>query len=326
MSGKAQTIVEVAESKIGDPYVFGAWGEPCTPAIRKQYAGYNPQHANNIRKKCAVLNGSASSCAGCAWDGHLCYDCRGFTYFLLKQVGIKLSGGGATSQWNTSGNWAAKGKIADGMPDLVCCVFKQSGTTMQHTGMHVGGGEIIHCSSGVQHGKTTDKGWTHWAVPDGLYTEQELKEAGVVKLRKTLKKGVNGEEVKQLQEMLNGLGFKLDTDGKFGTMTLGAVATFQEQNGLDADGVVGAKTWAAIEAALVAAETAKAGAICSTTGTMASNPEAEHSVSGLTTDDPESEVEKLQDELSALEKTLNGIRGVVADLIEDFERLKYAIK
>jgi hypothetical protein len=63
-----------------------------------------------------------------------------------------------------------KGTINE-MPDVVCCVFKKSGNTMEHTGMHVGGGRIIHCSVNVQEGSTSDKGWTHYAIPAGLYKD-----------------------------------------------------------------------------------------------------------------------------------------------------------
>lgn len=329
MNEKEKIIVEAAKSKLGDPYVFGAWGEECAPAIRKQYAGYNPAHAANIKKKCQVLNGDKSSCAGCKWEGHLCYDCRGFTYYLLKQVGIYLQGAGATSQWNAKVNWDAKGAIKDGLPDLVCCLFKANGSTMEHTGMHIGSGDIIHCSSGVQTGRVTDKGWTHWAVPKGLYSEDELKNAGVVKKMQTIRKGDNGETVKFLQETLGKLGFSLEADGKFGSQTMGAVATFQEQNGLTVDGIVGAKTWAALDAALAAYEEKQALTMKEAVQHIAdvmSNPESEHGSSGLTTDEPESKVEQLQDEIAALKKTLDGVRGVVQDLVEVVERLKYAVK
>ncbi len=97
----------------------------------------------------------------------------------LRRFGLDIAGGGATSQYNTASNWVKRGTI-EKMPDLPCCVFKQSGGKMQHTGYHIGGGRIIHCSAGVQEGKITDKGWTHYAVPVGLYTAEELAAAGVV--------------------------------------------------------------------------------------------------------------------------------------------------
>lgn len=248
MNEKAQKTVEAAKSQMGNPYVFGAWGSECTPSMRRKYQGYNPSHAAAIAKKCPVLSGTASNCNGCKWQGKLAFDCRGFTYWVLKQVDIHISGGGATSQYNTASNWAQRGDIS-AMPDLPCCVFKDDGTgTKQHTGYHIGGGDIIHCSAGVQTGKVTDKGWTHYAIPVGLYTQDELAAAGIVSVRATLRRGSKGEAVRDLQEQLNNLAYALEVDGIFGSATLAAVKDFQQLSGLQVDGIVGAKTWAALEA------------------------------------------------------------------------------
>lgn len=242
MNEKASKVVEAARSQLGGPYVFGAWGSECTPSMRRKYAGYNPQYEPNIRKACPVLSGKQSSCEGCKWKGALAFDCRGFTHWALLQVGIKIDGGGATAQYNTKANWTQRGTI-DAMPDLVCCVFKQKDGKMQHTGLHIGGGKIIHCSTTVKEGKTTDKGWTHYAVPAGLYDGQETTTAEPVKVLATLRKGSQGSAVSALQTMLNRLGFDSGkVDGIYGTKTMAAVRSFQEANGLTVDGIAGEQT------------------------------------------------------------------------------------
>lgn len=242
MNEKASKVVEAARSQLGGPYVFGAWGSECTPSMRRKYAGYNPQYEPNIRKACPVLSGKQSSCEGCKWKGALAFDCRGFTHWALLQVGIKIDGGGATTQYNTKANWTQRGTI-DAMPDLVCCVFKQRDGKMQHTGLHIGGGKIIHCSTTVKEGKTTDKGWTHYAVPAGLYDGQETATAEPVKVMATLRKGSQGSAVSALQTMLNRLGFDSGkVDGIYGTKTMAAVRSFQEANGLTVDGIAGEQT------------------------------------------------------------------------------------
>lgn len=53
-------------------------------------------------------------------------------------------------------------------------------------------------------------------------------------------------KVRQLQEQLNRHGYKLDTDGVFGTKTKAAVLDFQKDNRLKVDGLAGAATWAAL--------------------------------------------------------------------------------
>ena len=63
------------------------------------------------------------------------------------------------------------------------------------------------------------------------------------KAARTLKKGSTGEDVKKLQQALIDLGYLSDTaDGTFGAKTQDAVTLFQAVNGLDADGLAGAKT------------------------------------------------------------------------------------
>ena len=177
MNEKALKVIEAAKSQLGNPYVFGMWGRECTPSVRRQYAGYNPSHKRAIFKACPVLSGKQPSCDGCKWQGKLAFDCRGFTYWCLSQVGITIKGGGATSQYNTAANWLQRGEVGD-MPDVVCCVFQRRNGKMQHTGLHIGGGKIIHCSAGVQWGDTSDKVWTHYAIPAGLYTAEEIAAAG----------------------------------------------------------------------------------------------------------------------------------------------------
>lgn len=255
MNEKATKVVESARSQLGGPYVFGAWGDSCTPSLRKKYAGYNPDHKEAIYKKCQVLNGSGRSCDGCKWQGSLAFDCRGFVHWCFLQVGIAISGGGATSQYNTASNWMERGKIQD-MPDLVCAVYKYQDGKMIHTGVHVGGGQIIHCSAGVQTGKTTDRGWTHYAIPVGLYTTAELKAAGRGTIMPTIKRGASGEAVKQLQTALKRLGYydEGEVDGAFGALTADSVRRFQADNGLGVDAICGPATWAAIHEALNALE------------------------------------------------------------------------
>ena len=66
----------------------------------------------------------------------------------------------------------------------------------------------------------------------------------------TLKKGSKGQEVKDLQEALNTLGFKAGkVDGIFGAATERAVKAFQSSVGIDADGIVGPITWLNIDEA-----------------------------------------------------------------------------
>ena len=59
----------------------------------------------------------------------------------------------------------------------------------------------------------------------------------------SLKNGSEGDAVKDLQKLLASVGFfEGPVNGKFGPLTEAAVIKFQESNGLEADGIVGAAT------------------------------------------------------------------------------------
>jgi hypothetical protein len=58
--------------------------------------------------------------------------------------------------------------------------------------------------------------------------------------------GDRGSDVVRLQTLLNELGAGLVVDGQFGPMTEAAVMSFQAENGLEVDGLVGRVTWAAL--------------------------------------------------------------------------------
>lgn len=260
MNDKAQKAVEAAKSQLGNPYVFGTWGRECTPSLRRQYAGYNPSHKSAIYKACPVLSGKQASCDGCKWQGKLAFDCRGFIYWcLLQAYGFKLKGGGCTSQWGYKVNWAQQGKIQE-MPDLVCCVYQYRNGKYQHTGLHIGGGKIIHCSAGVQWGDVSDKAWTHYAIPSGLYTAEEIAAAALLAdnppaeqpeetVYFNLRRGSKGAEVTRLQTALNALGYDCGAaDGIFGAATEAAVRAFQGDNGLTVDGIAGKATQTALYA------------------------------------------------------------------------------
>jgi len=242
-ASKPEIVRQMAISTEGWPYVFGAWGEQCTPANRRRRK--RDDHPT-IVSACQVLNGNKPTCAGCKWDLPVdMFDCRGYTHWCLDKAGINIEGQGCTSQWNTASNWVLKGKIENMPSDKLCCVFVQNGNKMDHTGIYLGDGTTAECSSGVQIKKLAKK-WTHFAIPAGLYDETPAPSTD----KPTLRKGDSGSYVTLLQTMLIQRGYSCGSygaDGKFGNATLAAVKAFQKDNGLEQDGVVGQKTWALLE-------------------------------------------------------------------------------
>ena len=255
------------------PYVFGAWGEECTPSNRRRRA--RADHPA-IVSKCRVLSGKTKTCSGCSWypggETVRCFDCRGFTDWCLKQAGVDLQGQGATSQWNTASNWLRKGDIATMPENTLVCLFVKSGSKMQHTGLGLND-ETCECSSGVQHFTKRNKKWTHWAIPRGLYGSEQRAQAEQwdgsarstdVELQNrpcrsdttststypTLRLGSTGDAVREMQQLLLRAGESLPrwgADGDFGSETLAAVRSFQRKHQLAVDGVCGKCTWARLE-------------------------------------------------------------------------------
>ncbi len=66
--------------------------------------------------------------------------------------------------------------------------------------------------------------------------------------RRILRQGDTGADVELLQRILRGAGYDPGpTDGIFGPRTTQAVIAFQRDNNLVADGIVGPRTYAALD-------------------------------------------------------------------------------
>ena len=80
------------------------------------------------------------------------------------------------------------------------------------------------------------------ATPNIEITPTPAPQAPAMTTYKTLRKGDRGKSVISMQEALIKLGYlKSASDGNFGTGTKTAVENFQKENGLDVDGIAGAR-------------------------------------------------------------------------------------
>lgn len=324
---KADIIRHLTGYCQGWPYVFGAAGDMCTPANRKKYASYRQDHAAAIRGACPVLSGKQPACDGCKWVDTRIYDCRGFTRWLLSQVGVPLFGGTVTAQWEDNKNWVLKGDIQDMPRGLVCCVFRPS-----HTGMYTGDGWARHC--GGKKGQVVEESlpgsprWERWAIPAGLYTGAELEAAGVTfdssKNIPTLRKGNSGDEVAELQMLLNAkYDYNLEIDGVFGAKTEAAVKSFQQGKGLTADGVVGPKTRAALGLTLAAETNAGADTIRPIPAAMSDS--AGGTVSQLPTSVIPSGVERERNGVEGSESSAVSQAGMITLPLSDWQSIRAAM-
>jgi peptidoglycan hydrolase-like protein with peptidoglycan-binding domain len=78
-------------------------------------------------------------------------------------------------------------------------------------------------------------------------TERLTRQAEATDGRPVLARGSQGADVTRLQTLLRGIGFAVVIDRYFGAVTELAVITAQRENGLEADGIVDAPTWDALE-------------------------------------------------------------------------------
>ena len=140
----------------------------------------------------------------------------------------------------------------DSLPEVPGIALRSDG----HVGVYVGGGYAVE-ERGFNYGcvktRVKDRKWTHWYYLPFI----DYGEGGSVKPPQTeyalgsrlLRKGTEGNDVKQLQEYLLRLGYSLPkygADGDFGAETEAAVRAFQEDERLEVDGKYGEKSHAAL--------------------------------------------------------------------------------
>ena len=191
------------------------------------------------------------------------FDCSSFVISAWEQAGVPLREAGASF----TGNMRAA-MIMCGFVDVTNLVGIDTGYGMQpgdvllnyaaHTCMHVGGGSVANCRTDEGHPQSGDQGqeiriqpywngdpnrWNcvlRYKGPAGGENVSELDTGTPAAPRSTLSKGMRGDDVRDLQNMLQDAGYsvgKAGADGIFGSDTLRAVASFQEDHGIPVTGI-----------------------------------------------------------------------------------------
>lgn len=133
-------------------------------------------------------------------------------------------------------------KVANGK------VYTVEGNTSSAEGVVANGGGVFTKVYDINYKKIVGYGRPKYAVE----TEKEVVETnktttGVCNVElNILRNGSKGKQVKALQTLLIGYGYKCGgwgADGNFGAATEEAVKAFQKKNGLEVDGAVGPATW-----------------------------------------------------------------------------------
>lgn len=243
-------------------YIWGTAGIEWTAAKQKQKVDYMVQkYGANWQKNADAKEDNYYKAAlyGDKWIGHRVADCSGLFAWAFRQLGGSIAHG-SNSIWKSY--CSAKGKIvngrkADGAEILPgTAVFTGTDNEKPHIGLYVGGGKVIE-ASGTQAGVCTsnlkDGKWKYWGELKKVELEKSAepeKPEPAPDNRPTLRKGSKGDAVKRVQEELIARGYDLTpygADGDFGKRTEAAVKQFQRDHGLEADGIVGPKTYAALD-------------------------------------------------------------------------------
>ena len=135
-------------------------------------------------------------------------------------------------------------------------VYTIEGNTSGASGIVANGGGVCEKKYKLSNSRIYGYGRPFYDEEDGTTktesktetkTETTTKAANTVSIElNVLRKGDNNSQVKTLQRILYAMNYKLGlkpVDGDFGDKTDTAVRHFQRTNGLDDDGIVGAKTW-----------------------------------------------------------------------------------
>lgn len=232
MAKTAIGLVEYAKAQLGRPYWYGTFGQGASKSLHSQKKGQYPQY---YKWDYAGETAKVHDCVGLV-KGYLWCD----------------SPDDLTPAYN-----AAQDKSANQMRDM--CTSGGNISTLpdvpgvlvfynNHMGVYIGNGEVIEARGhayGVVKTKLANRPWKTWGYCPYIAYETPAQKTVAIDLP-VLKKGAKGEVVRTMQWLLIRNGCDMDgygADGSFGGATERALKKFQSENGLEADGSCGRKTW-----------------------------------------------------------------------------------
>lgn len=245
-------LVTYCRAQLGKPYWWGTFGQTATALLwdekRKQYPGYykDTDFAYQIGKRV--------------------HDCVGLIKgYLWSETPTSPPTYNAAQDVNVEGMKArctGRGSIST-IPDIPGVLVFMSG----HVGVYIGNGNVIEARGhkyGVVLTKLSERPWKEWGKCPWITYEAsgssgsdkpakvETEEKILIEFQ-MLRIGSKGAQVQTVQRLLKSMGYlgadgksALKIDGDFGSNTAAAVKRYQKQNKLEADSVVGAKTWSAL--------------------------------------------------------------------------------
>lgn len=175
-----------------------------------------------------------STGAGCSYSAGF-YKAHN-AFYRKPQVGDQVFFGGHGNEGHTGIVVAVSGNI----------ITTVEGNTSGGYGVESNGDGVYLKKYNISTQYIPGFGRPNWEV---VSSNDGNEEGSVTVSYPTIKLGSKGSDVKKAQQLLIAKGYSCGAagaDGDFGAGTYNAVKKFQADNGLEADGIVGDKTWAAL--------------------------------------------------------------------------------
>ena len=225
-------------------YWYGTYGNKCTMSKYESKKKQYPDHYGSSRTSGYMKD---------IEEGRRCADCVGMIKSFFWTSGRydtdpkygtnNCPDKSANGMYELCKKKGKVGKIGT-IPDIPGVIVWKSG----HIGVYVGGGYTVEMKGFAYdcvRNKVTKGPWTNWGMlPDTMISYDDTPTPGPTpepeKLGdRDLKKGCEGDDVKELQADLLKLGYSLPkygADGDYGSETVKAVKAFQTDYGLPVDG------------------------------------------------------------------------------------------
>lgn len=246
------------QARLKRPYWYGTFGHTCSNSLLQAKTKQYPSHYTSGRM--ARYNADIAA-------GKVCADCVGgaIKWAMWSDLGAHKTVYASNGCPDTSADGMFRhckdagmewGSMAS-LPEVPGVAVRFAG----HVGVYVGNGEVVEWRGFAYGCVITDvkkRPWTHWYklpwIDYAADTGASGTTLGLLGAR-LLKRGSRGEDVRELQSLLNKLGFDAGApDGDFGPLTEAAVRKMQDAADIAADGKYGDKSHAALMAMIAELE------------------------------------------------------------------------
>lgn len=238
-----KTFIDYLETQVKNKsiYVLGAQGQTGNQITEEWIKKREHYVARNYNKAIALWKSRRDTYS------HLrAFDCSGLGMYWCQNI-MGLS----KTDLTANGMMGKCTRIAKAQLKKGDWVFKVSAGRAHHVGYVVDDKLNVVESQGRAYGVVkralSKGGWNAYGRPEWFASEIEQEPDYEAVFTRVLRKGYRGEDVKNLQRMLNDVhNAGIDDDGIFGKRTLKAVKSFQRAKGLKVDGLAGKNTITAL--------------------------------------------------------------------------------